>query len=122
MKPLDTIGPIDVYLDQHVEWNSHPHKSPEKIETEPTSERERVDHGKEAERGKVKEIIDRLNRMRDLFNRRIHFEVSSDSNDVIVKILDRETGKIIRQIPSPELIKLASRMEEIYGIIFRGKR
>jgi flagellar protein FlaG len=84
-----------------------------------------VNQGKEAEGGTAKEIADRLNRMTNLFNRRIQFEVPFEvpveHEDVLVKIIDRETGQVIRQIPPDELVKLAERMEEIYGMIFRAK-
>jgi len=122
MKPLDAIGPIDVSSSQHVEWQSPAQTSPEKIDAISTPEKvdqARVDAEKEAEREKVKQITDRLNRMSNLFSRKIQFEVPWGSEDVIVKIIDRETGRVIRQIPPPELVKLAARMEEIYAIIFR---
>lgn len=127
MKPLDAIGTIEVSSNQQVEWQSSPQPSPEKIDAISTPEKAdqaRVDAEKGTERERVKKITDRLNRMSNLFSRKIKFEVpleSKGSKDVIVKIIDRETGQVIRQIPPPELVKLAERMEEIYGMIFRAK-
>ena len=75
----------------------------------------------EADREKVRETAERLNRMSRVFDRKIQFEVSSENKDVVAKIIDRETGKVIREIPPPELVELAKRMDEIYEVIFRSK-
>lgn len=122
MKPLDAIGSIDSYQ-QQVEWQAPPPKAPGKKETVSVPN-DKV-KGKEGAKGQVKEIADRLNRMGNLFNRKIEFEVPfeipMEHEDVLVKIIDRETGQVIRQIPPPELVKLAEQMEEIYKTIFRAK-
>ncbi|NIQ36969.1 MAG: hypothetical protein GTN81_00030, partial [Proteobacteria bacterium] len=71
MKPLDAIGSIESY--QQVGWQAPPQKTPEK--TAKASAPNGVNQGKDAEGGAAKEIADRLNRMTNLFNRRIQFEV-----------------------------------------------
>ncbi len=121
MKPLNAIGSVDGY--QQVGWQAPPQKGPEKVGT--GSAPNSADQKKGVEDGPVREITDRLNRMTNLFNRRIQFEVPFEvpveREEVLVKIIDRETGQVIRQIPPAELVKLAERMEEIYGMIFRAK-
>jgi flagellar protein FlaG len=124
MKPLDAIGSLDVSSIQQVE--GHPPRDwgksaedavPEKVD----QDRDKVGQEKAAERDRTQKVVDRLNRMGHIFNRRIRFEIPSDSEDVIVKIIDQETGQVIRQIPPPELVKLAKHMDEIYEFIFRSK-
>ncbi len=34
------------------------------------------------------------------------------------KIIDSETEEIIRQIPSEEILKIASKMQEVIGVLF----
>ncbi len=126
MKPLETIRPADVSSLQSVERYSPQRPDPKRIEEETQPERVEVDRKKGdqaggSEKERVKKIVDRLNHMSRVLDRKIQFEVASETEDVVVKIVDRETGQTIRQIPPQELVKLASRMEEIHEIIFRLK-
>lgn len=51
-------------------------------------------------------------------NRNIDFQLDDDSGKVIVSITDRETGGIIRQIPSEEALKLAESLSEARSLLF----
>ena len=124
MKPLETIRPPDVSSLQSVERYSPERPHPKRIEEESQPERVEAHPKKEDQAGdkeRVKEIVDRLNHMSRVLDRKIQFEIASETEDVVVKIVDRETGHTIRQIPPQELVKLASRMEEIHEIIFKLK-
>jgi flagellar protein FlaG len=125
MKTVEAVGTIDVSSARPVAPDrprqSSPVSSPEAVASAKTGRGpEKTDNQDALEKEGVKKIADRLNRMGHIFNRKIRFEVPMDSRDVIVKIIDKETGQVIRQIPPPELVKLATRMEEIYGMIFKG--
>lgn len=37
----------------------------------------------------------------------LHFEVDKDLDRVIVKVVDRESGEVIRQIPTEEVVRIA---------------
>lgn len=52
------------------------------------------------------------------FNRRLKFEVNEELNRVVVKVIDRETDRIIKEIPSAEVQTLISRIRETLGILF----
>ncbi len=54
-------------------------------------------------------------------NTELRFEVDKNSNDMVVKIIDPETGQIIRQIPSEELLAIRERMEELIGVLYNAK-
>lgn len=38
-----------------------------------------------------------------------------------MKVIDTDSGKLIRQIPSEELLKLAERLEDIRSLMFEAK-
>ena len=40
--------------------------------------------------------------------------------DTIIKVVDRETDEVIRQIPSEEVVRLRQRLEEVAGVLFDG--
>jgi len=126
MKPLETIRPPDVSSLESVERYSsqRPQTTGTTAETRPEKVevgRQKGDQDKGSDKERVKKIVDRLNHMSRVLDRKIQFEIAPETEDVVVKIVDRETGHTIRQIPPQELVKLASRMEEIHEIIFKLK-
>lgn len=47
----------------------------------------------------------------------VRFENDERSNGLIVKIVNREDGEVIRQVPSEELLDLSSALESLRGNI-----
>lgn len=48
----------------------------------------------------------------ELFNRTVNFDVDPNSNDIVVKVVNEDTGKIIREIPSEAFRQLSQRINE----------
>lgn len=48
----------------------------------------------------------------------LDIRVHEKTGRFMVKVLSHETGKVIREIPPEELLNLASRMEEMAGLLF----
>ena len=46
-------------------------------------------------------------------NRNLNFSFNEESNRSIVKVTDSETGDLIRQIPSEEVLKLSERIRDL---------
>lgn len=54
----------------------------------------------------------------EVLNRKLSYSVNKELNQVVVKVIDSKTDKVIRVIPSEALLKLHSRMKEVIGLIF----
>jgi len=52
---------------------------------------------------------------------RLDFSVDPDTQTVVAKVVNAQTGKVIREIPPPELLALAKSMKELEGIFFDEK-
>ena len=52
------------------------------------------------------------------FNRRLQFVVDRESEQILVKVIDNETDKVIRVLPPEELRRLHSRIRETLGFLF----
>ncbi len=52
-------------------------------------------------------------------NRNINFDLEEGSGQVVVNVTDRETGTIIRQIPSEEALQLAESLSEARSLLFK---
>jgi flagellar protein FlaG len=65
----------------------------------------------------VQEAMHRVSTTAKMFNRKIHLEIDKDLNMVIVKVIDKETDEVIRQIPPEELVELAKHANDIKGLL-----
>ena len=52
------------------------------------------------------------------FNRRLKFVIDHDSREIIIKVIDNETDKVIKVLPPEELQRLHSRIRETMGFLF----
>ena len=52
---------------------------------------------------------------------RLGFSIHEETEDLVVEITNRESGELIRQIPSDEVLELRARLDELVGILFDKK-
>ncbi|SMC19466.1 flagellar protein FlaG [Desulfacinum hydrothermale DSM 13146] len=65
-------------------------------------------------------IGDVQNYLQDL-NIKLSFELHEETGDMVVSVVNKETGEVIRQIPPEELLELREKLEELTGVLFNGK-
>lgn len=53
--------------------------------------------------------------------RNLDFSVDDSSGQVVVKVIDGESGKLIRQIPSEDLLRLSERLEDMRSLLFKAE-
>ncbi len=68
---------------------------------------------KEIDIFQVKHLVDELNNKFNLLDTKIELQLDKATKEIVVKIVDKNTGKIIRQIPPEELLKISSAFKEI---------
>jgi|SRR6056297_2388256 len=72
---------------------------------------------------KQKQVVDPEIYLKDIltitsiFNRKLKFSINRELNQVIVKVIDGETDKVIKEIPPEALQRLHSRMRETIGLL-----
>lgn len=59
-----------------------------------------------------------LNKYLQIFNSRLSFVFDEDRKMPIIRIQDRETGNIIKQIPPEEMIKSLTKISSIVGLLY----
>ena len=65
----------------------------------------------------LKDFKKKLEKLKLIFRGEAEFSIDRDTNMVIVKIKDKETGEIIRQIPPEVVLKIAKSIEEFLGLL-----
>jgi uncharacterized FlaG/YvyC family protein len=64
------------------------------------------------------EVQKNLNFMHNLD---LRFSVHKASGQIMVTVIDESTGKVVREIPQSEILELASKMDEMVGLLFDQK-
>lgn len=54
-----------------------------------------------------------------LGHRGIEFEFSEPGNHLVTRVIDRDSGELIRQIPSEEVLRMAQRMDDLRGLLLQ---
>ncbi len=66
----------------------------------------------------MNEVIKELTQVSVALNRRLAFSVNEKLGEMVVKVIDTQTDKIIREIPPVELQNVHERIKEVLGILF----
>ena len=62
---------------------------------------------------RVQAILDRIIR-----NTRFQYDIRDELGYFVVRVIDKDTDKVIREIPSPELQRVHEGIEQALGILF----
>lgn len=89
--------------------NSEPQTSTNKSETNETGQKPTIQQ--------IETLVDEMNQMAKASNTRVSFAYSDDIGAMYVRVLDDNTGQVIRQFPSEEAMEFASKMREWVGML-----
>ena len=65
-----------------------------------------------------KQTASELERISLAFDRRLKFIIDQESREILIKVIDNETDKVIKVLPPEELQRLHSRIRETIGFLF----
>ncbi len=96
------------------------------VTEEPSVESSRTPGQQEAERSdtprsQVESAVSAIQEFVQSVRRNLDFSVDDSSGRVVVKVTDRESGDVIRQMPTEEALKLAESLEEVRSLLFRAE-
>jgi flagellar protein FlaG len=66
----------------------------------------------------VEAAVEKLNEFMETGQHNLNFSVDKDTENLVVKVMDKSTQEVIRQFPSEETLKLAKHIEGMLGLIF----
>ena len=99
-----------------------------KILTEKQSKAENDENKKESKKENeaylnlLKSAIDKTNNKLMMRRTRCEFTIYEDINRVAIKVIDRDTDKVVREIPPEESLELVQKLWELAGLIVDEKR
>jgi flagellar protein FlaG len=65
------------------------------------------------DREKASKLADELTQMVQQVNRQLHFKVDDGTGKMVIQVLDKLSGDILRQIPSEEIVELQHKLAEL---------
>ena len=69
------------------------------------------------EREQLEKVAQQLQEFVGEMSRSLQFQVDEDSGRDVIKILDKNSGDVIKQYPSEEVLSLVSKLSESAGIL-----
>ena len=51
----------------------------------------------------------------------LQFSIDQESGKTVIKLLDSQTGDLIRQIPSEEMLAISHSLDKMQGLLFKQK-
>jgi flagellar protein FlaG len=72
----------------------------------------------EQNQAKLLKVVEQIQSISNMFDRKLQFRINNELDEVVVKVIDSNTDKVIREIPSAEIQKLQIRIKEALGLLF----
>jgi len=63
-------------------------------------------------------LVEEIQKKLDSMNVSLSFNTYGKDRDIAVKVIEKESGEVIREIPPKELQQLADKLDEMIGLIF----
>lgn len=96
-------------------------KAPESsIEVEQAEPEKHVDEKSQEESQRVTQemLVELEQDIEAIHNIGLQFSMHDETGRTMIKIMDKATEKLIREIPSEDVLNLAAKIEEMIGILF----
>lgn len=66
----------------------------------------------------LKQSLEEINKALSGFSISVQFQVDPEYKDLIVKIVDQDSGKLIRQMPTEDVVRISKAMDNLKGLLF----
>ncbi|GAB6065961.1 flagellar protein FlaG [Aquifex pyrophilus] len=69
----------------------------------------------------IQKIIEEIKKKLDYLNKYLKIEIDKELEMPVVKIIEKDTNKVIRQIPPEYLLELMKRIDEMLGVLLNER-
>ncbi|WP_166420234.1 flagellar protein FlaG [Pseudoalteromonas sp. Z1A8] len=103
-RAIDDVKQVDTQNQQRLQQNQY-EKNNQEVTAQPL------------EREQLEQMAQQLQDFMGEMNRSLQFKVDEDSGRDVIKVLDKDSGEVIKQYPSEEVLSLVSKLSESAGIL-----
>ncbi|MDQ7055145.1 MAG: flagellar protein FlaG [Persephonella sp.] len=95
----------------------------QKLQTQKQAQKEQLqaENIKDVPQEVIKQAVENLNKKLDMLNSQLKVEFDKDTGIKVIKIVDKDTKEVIRQIPPEVILKIAKYLDEVTGLLFSEK-
>lgn len=68
----------------------------------------------------VKEVLESFQEISKTIQTKLNFTIHEENNEIIIKVIDKESNELIRQFPSDEMLNLQDKMRDMAGFLFNA--
>jgi len=102
---------------------ARPRQAKTKESAKPAAEQQQAEKAqlKRETRAKIERIAQVMDDYVRSSQRSLRIQVHQGTGDFMVKVVSKEDGRTIREIPPEEVLNLAAKMEEMMGLLFNER-
>ena len=78
---------------------------------------QKQDDSQDLKPSELNKTIEELNKHFQIFNTRLSFSFNDESDTAVIKIQDRNSGEVIKQIPPQEMLDSLAKISNIVGLL-----
>lgn len=67
----------------------------------------------------LQDAVDKIEKVVNTYNRELKFSIDKDLGVSVVKVMDKDSGDVIRQIPSEDMLELAKGLDKLIGLFVK---
>jgi len=75
----------------------------------------------EPTRVEIEQAVARANEQMTAIAPSLQFEVDPDTQQVVIRLVDRQDQRVLRQVPSPEMLEIARALERMQALLVRTR-
>jgi flagellar protein FlaG len=75
----------------------------------------------EPARAEIEAAVERANRQMSAVAPSLEFEIDPESHSVVIRLVDRQDQRVLRQVPSPEMLAIARALDRMQSLLVRTR-
>ena len=72
-------------------------------------------------RVQLEQAVEQANRQMAAVAPSLQFEIDPDTEVVVIRLVDRQDQRVLRQVPSPEMLAIARALERMHSLLLRTR-
>ncbi len=77
-----------------------------------------AEKNKEGKPGELQKTLEEMNKSLELKNIALNYSIDEGTKEIVVKVVEKSSNRVIRQIPPEEALRLRGHIKELLGMIF----
>lgn len=124
---VKSVGDLPVSLfDEQEPVGQSPSRSEDQIDVSPDASRKYADSVQQfqddvQEPSQADQALERVRQMVDNASTRataVRFIIEEQEGNILIKVVNKDSGEVVRQIPPDDILKLQKRLTDLRGVLF----